>query len=107
MTDTDSLIRRFIGGDPAAAADIAERAGRDTDPAVLVAAALIGPVGDRLGRAAACARTTRDRHLVAIAAAHLGGDHDRVHTLARDHLADHPGHLLVAWIATLHTEEKS
>jgi hypothetical protein len=30
-----------------------------------------------------------------------------VHTLARDHLADHPGHLLVAWIATLHTEEKS
>jgi len=107
MTDTDTqrLIRRFIGGDPAAAADIAARAGRADDPAVLVAAALIGAT--RLDRAAALAVTTRDRQLVAIAAAHLDGDHDRVHTLARDHLADHPDHLLVAWIATLHTEEKS
>ena len=50
--------------------------------------------------------TTRDRQLVAIAAAHLDGDHDRVHTLARDHLADHPDHLLVAWIAaTAHRGE--
>jgi hypothetical protein len=105
MTDTDRLIRRFIGGDPAATADIAERSVRSDDPAVLVAAALIGAAP--LGRAAALAVTTRDRQLVAIAAAHLDGDHDRVHALARDHLADHPGHLLVAWIAALHTEEKS
>jgi hypothetical protein len=29
----------------------------------------------------------------------LAGDHDLVNALARDHLADHLDHLLVAWIA--------
>ena len=67
---------------------------------MLVAAALVGPAApDLLARAAAPAVTTRDRQLVAIAAAHLAGDADRVDVLARDHLADHPDNLLVAWIA--------
>ena len=43
--------------------------------------------------------TTRDRQLVAVAAAHLAGDPDRVDALARDHLVDHPDSILVAWIA--------
>ena len=45
------------------------------------------------------AGNTRDRQLVAIAAAYLAGDSDRVDALARDHLVDHPDSLLVAWIA--------
>jgi hypothetical protein len=45
------------------------------------------------------AATTRDRQLVAIAAAHLRGERDLVDALARDHLADHPDNVLVAWIA--------
>ena len=32
-------------------------------------------------------------------AAHLRGDHDLVDALAREHLADHPDSVLVAWIA--------
>ncbi len=35
----------------------------------------------------------------AAAAAHLAGHRNRVETLARDHLADHPDSVLVAWIA--------
>ena len=45
------------------------------------------------------AGTTRDRQVVAIAAAHLAGDSDRVDALARDHLVDYPDSILVAWIA--------
>ena len=95
--DPDLLIRRFIAGDPAAAGDLVALAARCDDPALLVAAALVEP--DLLDRAAAAAVTTRDRQVVAIAAAHLAGDGDRVHVLARDHLVDHPDNLLVAWIA--------
>jgi hypothetical protein len=50
-------------------------------------------------RAGAKAATTRDRQLVAIAAAHLRGQRELVDALARDHLADHPDNVLVAWIA--------
>jgi hypothetical protein len=69
------------------------------DPQVLVAAAL-------LARANAAATTSRERQLVAIAAAHLRGERDRVDALARDHLADHPGDFLVAWIAASTKEER-
>jgi hypothetical protein len=70
------------------------------DPAVLVAAALHAADADALlARAAASATTTRDRQLVAIAAAHLRGEHDVVDALARDHLVDHPDSVLAAWIA--------
>ena len=51
------------------------------------------------------ATTTRDRQVVAIAVAHTAGDADRVDALARDHLADHPDGVLVAWItANTHTQ---
>jgi hypothetical protein len=82
-------------------------AGR-SEAAALVLDALAAPDRpDLLERAAVAARTTRDRQLVAIAAAFLDGDADRVDALARDHLSDHPDNVLVAWIAaTARTEEK-
>lgn len=89
--DTSDPIRRFIAGDPAA---VLAAAPDCHDPAVLAAAALI-----LLDRARADATTTRDRQLVAITAAHLAGEHDLVDALAREHLADHPGSLFVAWLA--------
>jgi hypothetical protein len=60
-----------------------------------------------LARAAEIATTTRDRQLVAIAAAYLDGDADRVDVLAREHLTDDPGHLLVSYLAYLSQKEKS
>ena len=71
-----------------------------SDPAVLVAAALVGlGAGDLLARAKRVATTTRDRQLVSIANVYVAGEHDRVDALARDHLVDHPDSVLVAWIA--------
>lgn len=64
----------------------------------LVAAALIAGEHGLLTRAAAMAQTTSDRQLVEIAVAHLAGDVQRVRDLARDHLADQPDSVLVAWI---------
>jgi hypothetical protein len=81
---------------------VAARTSRD--PAVLVAAALIAADWPQLlDRATAAAAGTRDRQLVAIAAAYLRGDDDRTQLLARDHLADHPDAVLVAHIAALST----
>lgn len=95
-----ALVRRFIGGDPAAAALIVEVAATSDDPALLVTAALIRPAApDLLARAEQAASSTRERQLVAIAVAYLDCDADRVDALARDHLADHPDSLLVAWLA--------
>jgi hypothetical protein len=80
-------------------ADIVERAHTSVDVTTVVAAALFAPVPrDLLHRAAALATTTRERQVVAIALAHVAGDADRVDALARDHLADHPDSVLVAWI---------
>jgi hypothetical protein len=91
--DLHPRIRRLIAGD---------------DQARTSLQALAGPGSDRLlARAAATATTTRDRQLVAIAAAHLAGDEDRLDALVRDHLADHPGSLLAAWIAAQHPSRPS
>jgi hypothetical protein len=101
--DLHPLIRRLIAGDAGARAPLQALAETGREPTLLVAAALAGPGGDRLlARAAAAATSTRDRQLVAIAAAHLAGDSDRLDVLVRDHLADHPGSLLAAWIAAQH-----
>ena len=94
------LLHRFVVGDDAAIASIVEASRTSADPMVLVAAALFAADGDPLlARAWALAATTRDRQLVAIATAHLRGEHELVDALARDHLVDHPDNLLVAWIA--------
>jgi hypothetical protein len=114
QTDTDMLIAQLISGGTSptarrgqatATAGIVERARASEEPALLVAAALItsGPVDagapDLMARAMACASTTRDRQLVAIATAHLAGESARVDALAREHLVDFPGSVLVSWIA--------
>jgi hypothetical protein len=83
-----------------AALSIARLASSD-EPILLLVAALLGTAPTRpFARATRLARTTRDRQLVAICAAHLAGDHARARELIREHLSDHPNHPIVAWIAT-------
>ncbi|MFZ0161357.1 MAG: hypothetical protein WAL50_20185 [Kineosporiaceae bacterium] len=107
--DLESLLGRLIGGDGDAPGEILGRARTGRSPALLVAAALCTDHpedsfarADLLARAGENAATTRDRQLVAIAAAHLGDDEDLLDALVRDHLADHPDSILVAWIAAKH-----
>ena len=96
-TPPEQLIHQLVVGDTAA---IVEASRTSDDPMILVAAALFAPDGDGLmARAGRMAATTRDRQLVAIATAHLRGEHDLVDALAREHLVDHPDNVLVAWIA--------
>lgn len=95
----ENVIHQLAVGDETAVARIVEQAQTSDDVSTLVATAFFAPDGsDLMIRAARLAVTTRDRQLVAIATAHLDGDADRVEDLARDHLADHPGSVLVAWI---------
>lgn len=101
--EPDNLIHQLAVGDAAAVAEIVEQAQASDDVTTLVSAALFATDStDLLRRAAARAKTTRDRQLVAIAVAHVAGDIDLVDALARDHLTDHPTSVLVAWI-TAHT----
>lgn len=99
MPTESALLHRLIGGEPAAATEVLDRASGSTSPALLVAAAVVGRDPELLVRAAGHATVTRDRQLVALADAHLRGDHGLFDALVRDHLADHPDHLLAAWIA--------
>ena len=106
--DPTQLIRRFIAGDATAIGVLVEQAETSDDPAVLTAAALVVPTWPALlTRATAAADGTRDRQLVAIAAAYLRGDTDHALLLARDHLAEHPNSLLVAHIAAAATSERT
>jgi hypothetical protein len=99
-TEAENVIHQLAVGDAATVAEIVERAHSSDDMTTLVAAALFAPDStDLLRRAGSLAMTSRDRQMVAIAAAHLAGDGDRVEVLARDHLVDHPNSVLVAWIA--------
>ena len=99
--DDETLVRRLIGGQHRAADEIRQRAATGNAPILLVAAALLADEpDDLLTRAGRSAVTARDRQLIVIAAAYLAGQHDRVDALVRDHLADHPGNLLAAWIAS-------
>lgn len=98
--DAENLIRRLIGGDEDASAEIDVEARTSTSPTLLVAAALLArEPRNLLARAARAAATTRDRQLVTIAATHLSGDAELLDALVRDHLADHPDNILAAWIA--------
>lgn len=96
----EQLLHELVVGDRAAVATIVAASRTSEDPTILVAAALFAPsVGYLMARAQALAASTRDRQLVAIAAAHLRGERELVDALARDHLVDHPDNVLVAWIA--------
>ena len=102
--DAESLIRRLIGGDADAPAEIEDEARTSTSPTLLVAAAMLAhEPHDLLARAARSAATTRDRQLVTVAATHLSGDAELLDALVRDHLADHPDNILAAWIAAQHS----
>jgi hypothetical protein len=101
-TCSDQLIRGLIAGDRAAVGLLVERAAGSDDPTVLVAVALVVPAWPALlQRAAAAARGSRDRQVVAVAAAYLSGDTDRALLLARDHLARYAQDLIVAHIAAV------
>ena len=97
----EGMIRRAIGGDPDAVALVIAGATESDDARTVALAALLTSRPDWLARAQSLAVTTRDRQVVAISASHLTGERDLVQMLARDHLADHPDSLIVAWIASL------
>ena len=101
-SEPTALLLRLIGGDPAAASEVLASAATSEDPSILVAAGLVSRDASHLVRAGALARTVRDRQLVVLAQAHLGGPSDLFDALVRDHLADHPDHLLAAWLAGQH-----
>jgi hypothetical protein len=100
-TSREALLHQLAVGDAAAIAAIVAESRSSADPMILVAAALFAAAeqDDLLARARALATSTRDRQLVAIATAHVGGERHLVDALARDHLVDHPDNVLVAWIA--------
>jgi hypothetical protein len=75
--DIEVLLRRLIGGDDTAPAEILDRAHTSDSPRLLVAAALD--------------------------AAHLNDDAELLDALVRDHLSDHPDSVLAAWMAAQHT----
>ena len=95
----EAAIRGSIGGDLGAIAWLAAHATGSEDPVVVTVAGLFARSPADLDRAAGLATSSRDRQIVSIARAHLRGDADLVDALARDHLADHPDSIVVAWIA--------
>ena len=101
MRDDDKLLRLLLAENT----PVTRRAqGQGDAPATPLRHLVAGLVADdpepHLRAAAALARTTRDRQLVAICTAHLDGDADRLAVLVRDHLVDHPDSLLAAWVAS-------
>ena len=100
MTPSSHLPHQLVSGGAGVVAGLAAHAAAGDEVTALVAAALLSPdPGALLEQAAAAATTTGQRQLLAIAAAHVNGDRERVDALARDHLADHPSSVLVAWIS--------
>ena len=98
-TDSTPLIHRLVGGDPDAAAEVLARAATSDEAPVLVAAAMLTRDPAHLDRATEVAAGARERQLVVLADSHLRGNTDLLDVLVRDHLAEHPDHLLAAWIA--------
>jgi len=101
--DSQTLIRLLVAGDTTRLRRALDLPETGAAPVHLVVAALVADEPESLlEQAERAARTTRDRQLVAIAAAHLACDTERLDVLVRDHLVDHPDSLLAAWIATEH-----
>jgi hypothetical protein len=97
--DQTDFLHRLVGGDADTSAAVLAEAPTSTSAPLLVAAAMISRETAYLIRATSLATTTRERQLVVLAEAHLRGDTDLLDALVRDHLAEHPDHLLAAWIA--------
>jgi hypothetical protein len=101
-SDPAALLLRLIGGTRTAVKDVLAAALTSQDPSVLVAAAMLSDDLCYLTRAREHAFTVRDRQLVVLAETHLNDQGDLFDALVRDHLAEHPDHLLAAWIASQH-----
>jgi hypothetical protein len=97
--DHTALLRRLVGGDATAEAEVLVRAADSTSAPLLVAAALVAHDRLLLVQAQRCAATTRDRQLVVLADALLAGRADLLDVLVKEHLAEHPDNVLAAWIA--------
>lgn len=95
-----TLLSRLVAGDPGAREAVVAAASESDSVSLLAAAALVSRDGRTLGRATELAATPRERQLVALADADLRGETDLLDALVRDHLAEHPDHLLAAWIAS-------
>jgi hypothetical protein len=108
VSEAEKLNEQIVIGDSLVAAELVHHAHRSDDVVFIVAAAVFAHDQDLVTRADGLAQSSRERQLVAIASAHLNGDAARVRDLARDHLADHPDSVLVAWISARsgHTERK-
>ena len=89
----------MIGGDPDAVSAVLAAAPRSDDPSLLAAAALLSSDRAHLVRGSQLASSPRDRQLLVLVDALLRDDADLFDGLVRDHLADHPDHLLAAWMA--------
>ena len=94
------LLRRLVGGDVDAQAEVLASVADTTSVGVLVAAAVLTHSVAPLTRAAILAAGTRDRQLVVLARALVEGADDLFDGLVRDHLASYPDHLMASWIAT-------
>ncbi len=103
--EVEAMVRGAIGGDADAIDWLVARGDTVEDPIVIAMAALLERQPDRLDRAVALAATSRDRQMIAIARSHLRDEAELVDALARDHLADFPDSLIVAWIASAATWE--
>lgn len=80
-------------------AELTADSAASTDVSMLVTAALLAASSpDLLAAAMRSATTTADRQFVAIATAHLAGDHAQVDALTRDHLLDHVARPVLRWI---------
>jgi len=97
--DQTALLNRLVGGDPRAAKELLALTPTTRSASILVAAALLSQNVAFLTRATQLGHTPRERQLVVLADAHLCGNTELFDVLVRDHLAEHPDHLLAAWIA--------
>jgi hypothetical protein len=97
--DRQELIEHLLRETTESRTETRTGATRTQTLVVLVAAALLADAsGDLLADALRLATSTPDRQFVAIAAAYLAGDQDRVAALAGDHLVDHPPRPVLTWI---------
>lgn len=85
--------------------DLVATARSSTSMEVLVALAVRTGDAGHLDEARRQAASARDRRLVVLAERHLAGDHEQFDALVRDHLVEHPDHVLAAWIAHHHRHQ--
>jgi len=99
VIEPDSILHQLALGDCVAIGEVVKHAYASDDVVLIVAVAVFAHDTGLLSHAANLSATAAQRQLIAIASAHLAGEAQRVHDLARDHLAENPDSVLVAWIS--------